>query len=368
MQAAAGGSASAGRNGAPAGGLSGEPPSVGSAVGLSHTLPRGHACRYITECYVGMRDDTARTASYRRAIVAAAAGRVVVDIGTGALALLAIIAAEAGAKHVYAIEVQPAAAAAARIAVAAAGLSHRISVIEAFSVGLLLPVKAQLLVHELIGEIAGEEGVVQAIHDICARNMTQLDCASPCSVPSRARTLLAPCEYPDAQYTLRHPSALLSLPGSASALKLPTLPDYMKLAVPQAFEDLLFDAAAPRARQDSELHFTISRAGALCGLALHIELHCGVSAGNDPPDVSSAWSGSHWQNVLFLFDERKTPVYKGQLVRVLTSCRLDGSAPCYSFEALLQVEQGWQLLGKHLYPEVSLNCNDMADFLMGYSE
>ena len=76
-----------------------------------HT-PRGHAARYTPECYDGMRDDAARTAAYRAAITAAAQGKVVVDLGTGALALLAVFAAEAGAKHVYAIEVQAAAAAA----------------------------------------------------------------------------------------------------------------------------------------------------------------------------------------------------------------------------------------------------------------
>jgi hypothetical protein len=72
-----------------------------------------------------MRDDHARTGAYREAITAAAQGKVIIDLGTGALALLAIFAAEAGAKHVYAIEVQPVAAAAARRTINEAGLSNR---------------------------------------------------------------------------------------------------------------------------------------------------------------------------------------------------------------------------------------------------
>ena len=134
-----------------------------STTVLDHT-PRGHASRYVSACYTGMRDDVARTSAYRQAIIEAAPGKVVVDLGTGALALLAIIAAEAGAEHVYAIEVQAAAAASARQAVSAAGLSDKITVLHGFSTDatLELPAKATLLVHELIGEIAGEEGVVAA--------------------------------------------------------------------------------------------------------------------------------------------------------------------------------------------------------------
>jgi protein arginine N-methyltransferase 1 len=51
-----------------------------------------------------MRDDVVRTEAYRRALQNVVRDKTVVDIGTGALALLAIFAAEAGARKVYAIE------------------------------------------------------------------------------------------------------------------------------------------------------------------------------------------------------------------------------------------------------------------------
>ena len=53
------------------------------ATYLDHT-PRGHAGRYVQACYTGMRDDVDRTEAYRRAIVEAAPGKVVMDLGTGA--------------------------------------------------------------------------------------------------------------------------------------------------------------------------------------------------------------------------------------------------------------------------------------------
>ena len=55
---------------------------------------------YTDATYARMRDDAARTEAYRRAIAAHARGRVVLDIGTGGLALLAIMAAQAGASKV----------------------------------------------------------------------------------------------------------------------------------------------------------------------------------------------------------------------------------------------------------------------------
>jgi hypothetical protein len=55
---------------------------------------------YTDATYAKMRDDTSRTEAYRRAIHTHARGKVVLDIGTGALALLAIMAAEAGASKV----------------------------------------------------------------------------------------------------------------------------------------------------------------------------------------------------------------------------------------------------------------------------
>ena len=58
---------------------------------------------YTDATYAKMRDDTSRTEAYRRAIHAHAKGKVVLDIGTGALALLAIMAAEAGASKVDAL-------------------------------------------------------------------------------------------------------------------------------------------------------------------------------------------------------------------------------------------------------------------------
>ena len=81
--------------------------------------PRAICDRYTDDIYAKMRDDGERTSAYARAIAAAAPGKVCLDVGTGALALLALLAAKAGAKHVYAVEANAEAAEAARATVAA---------------------------------------------------------------------------------------------------------------------------------------------------------------------------------------------------------------------------------------------------------
>ena len=55
---------------------------------------------YSDSVYAKMRDDVTRTEAYRQALQQVAKNKTVVDIGTGALALLAVFAAQAGARKV----------------------------------------------------------------------------------------------------------------------------------------------------------------------------------------------------------------------------------------------------------------------------
>ena len=121
--------------------------------------PRAICDRYTDDIYAKMRDDGERTSAYARAIAAAAPGKVCLDVGTGALALLALLAAKAGAKHVYAVEANAEAAEAARATVAAAGFADKITILDGYSTDVRLPEPVDLLLHEIFGEVVGAEGV-----------------------------------------------------------------------------------------------------------------------------------------------------------------------------------------------------------------
>lgn len=306
------------------------------------TTPRSICERYSDDTYARMRDDGERTAAYRAAIATAAPGRVCLDVGTGALALLAVMAAQAGAAHVYALEANPTAAEAARAHVAGLGLASRITVITGYSTDVELPERAHLLLHEILGEVAGAEGVARAITDaakrhVAARGADAAGSEAPLSVPALARSLLAPAEFPAADYFASLPYPMLSAPG-ATSLKLPSLPRGTLLAAAQPFEELDFEALSPRADQDERLVFAIERAGVLRGLAVHIEVlmpHAAhVAAADTGIDISSARPGSHWPNVLLLLPN-EVAVSVGDRLLVRTKARLASEEPTYRFEVHL---------------------------------
>lgn len=99
-----------------------------------------------------MLQDTVRTAAYHSAITGNPAdfrGKVVVDVGTGS-GILAIFAARAGARKVYAIEASDSADRARKL-VAANGLSHVITVVKGRVEELTLPEQADVIVSEPMG-------------------------------------------------------------------------------------------------------------------------------------------------------------------------------------------------------------------------
>ena len=115
-----------------------------------------------------------------------------VDIGTGPYALLAIMAARAGAKRVYAIEAEPELARRARRR-RSGGPGGVISVVEGFDVGLAAR-EGRPRARRDWGSVASEEGCIATIRDAQARLLKRPN--DPESwIPQRAQTLGAPASY-----------------------------------------------------------------------------------------------------------------------------------------------------------------------------
>ena len=114
--------------------------------------------------HVRMLDDRVRTSRYLAAIAEVVRpGDVVVDIGTGT-GVLAIAAARAGARHVYAIEASGIGTI-AKAVFERNGLGDRITLIEGWSTQVELPERADVLVSEIIGNEALGEQVLEATLD-----------------------------------------------------------------------------------------------------------------------------------------------------------------------------------------------------------
>ena len=158
---------------------------------------------FSTDMYADMVNDAPRTKGFEQAIqrrLRCRAGEcVVLDIGTGPFAILALFAARAGARKVYAVEANAEAAEQARATVAAAVARGEIDpgtieVISGFSTAITLPEPADLLVAEISGSVATEEGMCHSVRDARLRHMARPN--DPASyIPARCQTVVAPASY-----------------------------------------------------------------------------------------------------------------------------------------------------------------------------
>ncbi|MBF8271705.1 MAG: hypothetical protein HW380_810 [Magnetococcales bacterium] len=115
--------------------------------------------------YQAMTQDEVRNAVYRQAFQHLVKDKVVVDIGTGQDVVLGRMCIEAGAKRVYAIEVDAVACQEARACVAALGLEDRIHIVPGNALSAHLPELVDVSVSELIGVIGSSEGVAPVLND-----------------------------------------------------------------------------------------------------------------------------------------------------------------------------------------------------------
>ncbi|XP_015076982.1 probable histone-arginine methyltransferase 1.3 [Solanum pennellii] len=111
-----------------------------------------------------MLQDFIRTGTYYAAVIENRAdflGRVVVDVGAGS-GILSLFAAQAGAKHVYAIEASEMAEHAKKLIAGNPSLNERITVIKGKVEEVELPVKADILISEPMGTLLVNERMLES--------------------------------------------------------------------------------------------------------------------------------------------------------------------------------------------------------------
>ena len=292
-----------------------------------------------------MRDDGERTSAYAAAIAATAHGRVCLvrcsakesctedserdmlaaagvilltvllalvpqDVGTGALALLALLAARAGAKHVYAIEANPDAAAAARALVAAEGFADVVTIVEGYSTDVTLPEKVDLLLHEIIGEVLPRQFKLVAI-------TTQL--LNRCLFESRLpTTLTSPTPTPTPKHT--H-ARTRSLAQRASSSRLPT----PQLGTGNRHHQL--QQRTQVARRPRLVRWATSRGDSRC------------SPCRRAPSLSSHPQSSRRPNTLRRFRFRCSPL-RGQVFSSSPACRAPHCSP-RPLHSRISTSRGW---------------------------
>lgn len=326
--------------------------------------------------YNDMVSDTARTEAYAQALRDVVKdGDVVVDIGTGPYALLARQAAEAGAGRVFAIEVDCKAAESALQFLNAScnAWDFKIEVKKGASSNVVLPTGADIVVHELIGLIAGCEGAATILRDAFARHAKQSPrvAAGTWTVPARARSWLVPVEIPT--------NKQLCVGGSPDGYRDNPLPqDRLVMAVdnfpfapcaiahPQCFEVLDFarfpsDDTALIGNRTRRLTFVSDRPGVFAGFAIFItgEMTPDAVAAADAAETKdhgscyyyssvvpaagigfcSAWRDSHWGNLVIrlnLTSGNAVHVERGDVIEVDATVDLTPFQPTYTLRATLR--------------------------------
>ncbi|KAI4317591.1 hypothetical protein L6164_025452 [Bauhinia variegata] len=111
-----------------------------------------------------MLQDYVRTGTYYAAVIENRAdfvGRVVVDVGAGS-GILSLFAAQAGAKHVYAVEASEMAEYARKLIAGNPTLGQRITVIKGKVEDAVLPEKADILISEPMGTLLINERMLES--------------------------------------------------------------------------------------------------------------------------------------------------------------------------------------------------------------
>ncbi|MCH2109737.1 MAG: 50S ribosomal protein L11 methyltransferase [Polyangiaceae bacterium] len=147
----------------------------------------------IADDHYEMLSDATRMKAYQQAIERVVQpGDVVIDLGTG-MGILALMAARAGARRVYAIEARDSIHIAQRVA-AHNGYGGVIAFLHGNSQATNLPERADVLISETLGSFGFDENTVEHVNDIRER-LLKPDARL---LPRRLKTWIVPVHSPGA--------------------------------------------------------------------------------------------------------------------------------------------------------------------------
>lgn len=292
-----------------------------------------------------MLHDVRRTRAYLAAITAAVGpDDVVLDVGTGS-GILAVAAAHAGARRVYAIEASDIADVAAQV-FEANDVADRVTLIGGWSTDLDIPERATVLVSEIIGSDPLEEDILEVTLDARRRLLAP----GAQVIPRRLRLFTRPLAVPEpdrwagrideraleewrASYGIdlrplwegrRTRPVHWPTDGTTVARWTPLGPAGELLSI-----DLTAFASA-QVRAQAEL--VVEEAGTVDAILVTFsaQLHDGIELVGEPrPLEASSWSSSVW----FLPDPIEAPT--GTRLRVEYRRRIPGQPDGLTCEAIL---------------------------------
>jgi len=284
-----------------------------------------------------LQKDRTRMDRYTAVVRRYSPGRTVLDIGTGPDALWALEAARAGARHVWGVEVVPDAAESARQAVARAGLTHRVTIVEGRSTDIDLPTPVDFCVSEIIGTIGGSAGAGAVLHDARRRLIRTAGLLAPHRSVTTASAVdlsrAGPLGFPS--FALRYVEEIFASVGRPFDLRVCLVGQQDAYVSDVAeIEPLDFNGALrPTGSDHAELTFT--RDGRMHGLALGVRLWI---AADDPSPIDSLSQPSNWLPVFAPLSGPGLAVRRGDRLTFdfRTTLSDDGVHPDYELRGALR--------------------------------
>jgi protein arginine N-methyltransferase 1 len=309
------------------------------ALEREHLSEREQVQWYPEWMYELMETDEIRNRFYQDAIRKSVPGKVVLELGTGRKALWAVCCARAGAKQVYAVEANERAY---QESVRFLKV-HRIAnvhLIRGFSDKIALPERCDVLVHDLIGDIASSEGMIPFIEDAKRRLLTP----DALYIPRRATTCVVLAADP--RFTAAEWAFSYAMRGFARFDSLPFIRVFGyrpadALSEPYVFEDFEFRQEQPL-RPTARLVMEARRDGVLHGAFFFLRLTFGEAC------VLDTWrSQTTWATPYVRF-QAPTAVRKGDHVHLVIQSDLSGN-PSYSLQMTHGVDGAARLIGEYAW-------------------
>ncbi|MBW3571806.1 MAG: 50S ribosomal protein L11 methyltransferase [Gemmatimonadetes bacterium] len=281
----------------------------------------------VVQLHTRMLNDQPRTQRFLSAIEQVVRpGDVVVDLGTGT-GILAMAAARAGARKVYAIEAGPVGAVAQKL-FAANGLADRIQLVAGYSTEIDLPERADVLVTETFGNSPLSEEVLEIVVDARRRLLKPDARVVPGSVRVFGTPVVVPAEElsqfvftPECLEQWRRWYGVDFTPlGSVDRNALLThwldrakVADWQPLAPTAPLIDIDL-TALDDARVHGTADVTARDEGVLSGIAVHFDLHLSPSVAHST-DPRQSGPDNHWLVPIYFFVE-PMDVRRGDVLRI----------------------------------------------------
>jgi hypothetical protein len=309
------------------------------AVERKHLSERQQVEWYPVWMYELMETDDNRNQPYGDTIREAVAGKIVLELGTGRKALWAICCAQAGARKVYAVEANQRAYQESLKFLKARDIDN-VHLIYGFSDRITLPERCEVLVHDLIGNIASAEGMIPFIEDAKRRLLTP----DAVHIPQRCVTCAVVAEDPTLtlaesafSYVLRGFQRLDRL----SFVRVFGFRPQDALSEPSVIEDFTF-RDEQQFQHSLRLDMTIQRDGLLQGVFFFLRIYF-----NDTRVLDTWASPTCWETPFVRF-KKPTRVKAGDRVELCIQSDLSGT-PSYSLQMAHQANGSAQRICEYAW-------------------